>query len=134
MIDFGSRLREIRKSKGITQKQLAIAIGASERGIQNYELNERKPAFDVLCSLSKYFDVSIDYLLGNGICGKIADNPEVKPILANEIDLLLGHDALSRMNIDSTASLSDSDFCQLAASLLKDFTSKENALKIYWKL
>lgn len=64
MIDFGSRLKEIRKSKGVTQKQLAIAIGASERGIQNYELNERKPAFDSLIALADFFDVSLDYLVG----------------------------------------------------------------------
>lgn len=64
MIDFGSRLKEIRKSKGITQKQLASAIGASERGIQNYELNERKPAYDVLLALADYFEVSLDYLVG----------------------------------------------------------------------
>lgn len=64
MIDFGSRLKEIRKSKGVTQKQLAVAIGASERGIQNYELNERKPAFDVLIALADYFNVSLDYLVG----------------------------------------------------------------------
>lgn len=64
MIDFGSRLKEIRKSKGVTQKQLAVAIGASERGIQNYELNERKPAFDALIALADFFDVSLDYLVG----------------------------------------------------------------------
>lgn len=70
MLNFGSRLRELRKGKGITQKQLAIDIGASERGIQNYELNERKPAFDVLIALADYFDVSLDYLVGR------SDNPE----------------------------------------------------------
>lgn len=64
MFDFGSRLKELRKSKEITQKQLAIAIGASERGIQNYELNERKPTFDILINLAEYFDVTIDFLVG----------------------------------------------------------------------
>jgi len=64
MNDFGSRLKEIRKNQGVTQKQVAVAIGASERGIQNYELNERKPAFDVLIALADYFDVSLDYLVG----------------------------------------------------------------------
>lgn len=64
MNDFGSRLKEIRKNQGVTQKQVAVAIGASERGIQNYELNERKPAFDALIALADYFDVSLDYLVG----------------------------------------------------------------------
>ena len=64
MIDFAIQLKTIRKRKGVTQKQLAAAIGASERGIQQYELGERKPAFDVLIALADYFDVSLDYLCG----------------------------------------------------------------------
>ena len=64
MIEFAAELKAIRKNKGITQKQLAAAIGASERGIQQYELGERKPAFDVLIALADYFDVSLDYLCG----------------------------------------------------------------------
>ena len=64
MIDFATQLKAIRKNKGITQKQLAAAIGASERGIQQYELGERKPAFGVLIALADYFDVSLDYLCG----------------------------------------------------------------------
>ena len=64
MIDFATQLKAIRKNKGITQKQLAAAIGASERGIQQHELGERKPAFDVLIALADYFDVSLDYLCG----------------------------------------------------------------------
>lgn len=69
MNNFGEHLKEIRKSKGLTQKQLATGIGASERGIQQYELNERKPAFDILIALADYFDVSLDYLTGRN------DNP-----------------------------------------------------------
>ena len=64
MIDFATQLKTIRKSKGVTQKQLAQAVGASERGIQTYEIGERKPAFDQLLALADYFDVSLDYLCG----------------------------------------------------------------------
>ena len=64
MIDFATQLKTIRKSKCVTQKQLAQAVGASERGIQSYEIGERKPAFDQLLALADYFDVSLDYLCG----------------------------------------------------------------------
>lgn len=64
MNTFASRLRELRKERGLTQKQLAEQTGASERGIQNYELGVRSPAFDVLISLADFFDVSLDYLCG----------------------------------------------------------------------
>lgn len=71
MFDFGNQLKTLRKSKGITQKQLASAIGASERGIQQYELGERKPTYDMLIALADHFNVSIDYLTGR------TDNPEI---------------------------------------------------------
>ena len=64
MNDFAKRLRIIRKKKGLTQKQLAVEVGASERGIQSYEIGERNPALDQLIALADYFDVSIDYLVG----------------------------------------------------------------------
>lgn len=61
---FGERLRQLRTEKGLTQKQLAVETGTSERGIQNYEMGIRNPAFDVLIDLADYFDVSLDYLCG----------------------------------------------------------------------
>lgn len=64
MFTFGEHLKSLRLSKGITQKQLATLTGTSERGIQNYELNQRKPTYDILISLADYFDVSLDYLVG----------------------------------------------------------------------
>jgi transcriptional regulator with XRE-family HTH domain len=70
MFDFGNHLKKMRQSKNITQRQLAEFIGASERGIQNYELNVRKPNFDIIIKLCRYFDVSADYLLG------LSDEPE----------------------------------------------------------
>ena len=69
--DFGQHLKALRQSKKLTQKQLGINIGASERGIQNYELNLRKPTYEMLIALADYFNVSIDYLVGR------TDNPDV---------------------------------------------------------
>lgn len=70
MFEFGKHLKALRLSKNLTQKQLASAIGASESGIQNYELGTRKPTYDMLIALADYFDVSIDYLVGR------SDDPE----------------------------------------------------------
>lgn len=63
-MDFQTRLTNIRRSKGFTQKQVADGIGISEVGLQNYENGRRKPAFDVLIALADFYDVSIDYLVG----------------------------------------------------------------------
>ena len=64
MYVFDQRLNALRKEKGITQKQLAEAIGLTERGLQGYEIKDRKPGYDALIALADYFDVSLDYLVG----------------------------------------------------------------------
>ena len=61
---INERIIELRKSRSITQKQLAASISASERGIQNYELGLRKPTLDIAIALADFFDVSLDYLVG----------------------------------------------------------------------
>ena len=71
MFNFGTHLKNLRLSKNLTQKQLAINIEASENGIQRYELGHRKPTYDMLIVLADYFNVSIDYLVGR------TDKPEV---------------------------------------------------------
>ena len=71
MFYFGQNLKTLRLSNSLTQKQLAINVCASERGIQHYELGERKPTYGMLISLADYFNVSIDYLVGR------TDVPEI---------------------------------------------------------
>ena len=69
---FGTHLREIRKSHQLTQKQVAEAIGITERNYQRYESDEQKPAFDMLIALADYFKISLDYLAGR------SDNPALQ--------------------------------------------------------
>ena len=64
MADFPTRLVELRKSRGFTQKQFSEIIGITEVGLQNYEGRRRKPAFDVLINIADAFNVSLDYLVG----------------------------------------------------------------------
>lgn len=71
MFDFGTHLKEIRINKNLTQKQLAVLITSTERGIQRYESGERKPNFDAILALVNALDISADYLLGR------TDNPNI---------------------------------------------------------
>lgn len=64
MLSISERLKQLRLARNLTQKQLALSIDASERGIQNYELGVRAPTVEILVSLADYFDVSLDYLVG----------------------------------------------------------------------
>ena len=71
-MSFSERLVSLRRSKQITQKQLAMELGISEIAVQNYESQRRKPAFDVLIALADFFTVSHDYLVGR------SDNPDMR--------------------------------------------------------
>lgn len=61
---LASRLVECRKSKGVTQKGVALGVGISERGYQRYETQEREPTIGILIALADFFGVSLDYLVG----------------------------------------------------------------------
>lgn len=58
-----SRIRELRNEKRLKQVEMAQEIGVSQQTISRIENCPDKVPVDVLILLSKYFDVSIDYLL-----------------------------------------------------------------------
>lgn len=64
MVIFHEHLKQIRKDKKKTQKEVAIAIKLSERNYQSFEYGKVKPSFETLIALADYFDISIDYLVG----------------------------------------------------------------------
>ena len=64
MIEFPERLKELRKEKGFTQKELAELIGFSYQNLQKYEKGIAKPLNKNLIKISDIFDVSVSYLLG----------------------------------------------------------------------
>ena len=64
IFDFGYRLRELRKSKNLTQTQVAKRLNLSKTTISGYENNIKTPSLDVLVKLSILYDVSSDYILG----------------------------------------------------------------------
>jgi len=58
-------LLNLRKNKGVTQKDISDYLGISRQAYANYEAGNRAPDFQTLKKLSAYFSVSADYLLGN---------------------------------------------------------------------
>lgn len=58
------RIRELRKRKKLTQKDLGDIIGAAESTVSLYETGRRTPDLDTLSRLADFFGVSVDYLLG----------------------------------------------------------------------
>lgn len=62
--NFGNRLKELRKSIGITQAELALALKERRATLSNYENKNVYPGFNMLIKLADYFHVSVDYLTG----------------------------------------------------------------------
>lgn len=62
-MSFGSRLKELRTDKKISQKQVAFDIGTSITTISQYESDSRFPNEKMLKRLCKYYQISSDYLL-----------------------------------------------------------------------
>lgn len=62
---LGTRIKELRKKNNVTQKQLADLLQVSQQTVGSWEVNRAEPNTDILKQLSRTFDVSIDYLLGN---------------------------------------------------------------------
>ena len=67
---FGSRLRELRKSRNMSQTELADALGTSQSTIADYERGKVFPTVPVIIRIAKFLNVSADYLLG------LTDNPQ----------------------------------------------------------
>ena len=63
-IKIGERLKELRKSKGWTQVQVAAKMGLTDSVISFYERQERAPSPEVLIKFAELYGVSTDYLLG----------------------------------------------------------------------
>lgn len=64
MVEFGVRLKALRKEKRLTQKQLASMIGVQHSVISFYEVGDRIPSVEIIIKLAAVLHVSSDYLLG----------------------------------------------------------------------
>ncbi|MCD7864320.1 MAG: helix-turn-helix transcriptional regulator [Lachnospiraceae bacterium] len=58
------RLKDLRCNRGLTQERLADEIGTSQQTISRIEGKGDMIPVDLLVRLSKYYNVSVDYLLG----------------------------------------------------------------------
>ena len=61
---MNNRIRELRKKRNITMKQLGEVIDLAESTISQYETGKRQPDNETLLKLSEFFDVTVGYLLG----------------------------------------------------------------------
>ena len=61
---FSDRIKKLRKSFGLSQKDAAIKLGVSQAQLSHYENGIRECSLDFVVTLAKFYGVSCDYLLG----------------------------------------------------------------------
>ena len=61
---FSQQLKQFRLAQGISQYDLANALGIARTSLKNWELAVYTPPIEVLADIALYFHVSTDYLLG----------------------------------------------------------------------
>ena len=64
-MDFGQKLLELRKQKGLNREELAKSIGTSGAIIGKYERNERTPSVEIARNIANALAVSLDFMVGN---------------------------------------------------------------------
>lgn len=88
-MEFNEKLQELRKSRGLTQEELAEALFVSRTAISKWESGRGYPSIDSLKEISKYFSVSIDELLTGEKLISIAEK-ENKSNIQKMCNLLTG--------------------------------------------
>lgn len=61
---LNEQIAALRKKKGITQEQLAVALGVTNQSVSKWELGQCCPDIELLPDIARYFGVSIDELMG----------------------------------------------------------------------
>lgn len=62
--DFGMRLRQLRKDRGMSRAALAKKLGVSKETVYRYENNIQNPSLDRTRQLAIILKTSVDYLVG----------------------------------------------------------------------
>lgn len=88
-MEFSEKLQELRKSRGLTQEELAEALYVSRTAISKWESGRGYPSIESLKEISKFFSVTIDDLLSGEKLLSIAEK-ENKSNIQRMCDLLFG--------------------------------------------
>lgn len=114
-MNFGKKINELRKSKNVTQDELAAELGVTAAAVSKWENGYTLPDILMLCALADYFQVTTDELLGRNPNVKYAVIAVSSPELGESIRSLAKNygfvtkqiftsyaDALDAVNADST--------------------------------
>ena len=94
-MEFNEKLQELRKSRSMTQEELAEALFVSRTAISKWESGRGYPSIDSLKEISRYFSVTIDELICSDEMIALAENDKKEfvfkyvSLICNALDILL---------------------------------------------
>lgn len=88
-MEFNEKLQQLRKSKGLTQEELAKALFVSRTAVSKWESGRGYPSIDSLKELSRFFSVKIDDLICSEEIMSAAEN-EKKEFIGKYLSFLCG--------------------------------------------
>lgn len=62
---LNKRIKALRESANLTQAQLAVILKVSQSAIGNWESGHRTPDAEMLLKIARFFNITVDYLMGN---------------------------------------------------------------------
>jgi len=94
-------LRTLRHEANISQKQLADRIGVSQQSINKYENHNIEPDIATLIRIANYFQISVDYLIGNTSIRRKAEVVEEYALNHDESEVIKAYRKLSQKQKES---------------------------------
>ncbi len=94
-MEFNEKLQELRKSRSLTQEELAEALFVSRTAISKWESARGYPSIDSLKEISRFFSVTIDDLICSEEMISVAENEKKEfadkslSLICNALDILL---------------------------------------------
>lgn len=82
LVNFGERIKELRKERGITSCEMATRLGISRNTLTNWERGDKEPhAVEILEEMAKIFEVPLRYLLIEEEKRDITQNPIIRDLM-----------------------------------------------------
>lgn len=136
---IGQRIKGLRKSKGLTQTQLAQEIGVTDKAVSKWEVNDGNPDISLLPILARIFACSIDYLLtGSQSNEKVQVISRLEHCAKNDDPSLLGNLTYSMASLKDENNISLFDYVLKYKSInvfkaMIDSCKTQNAYKSFLK-
>ncbi len=129
METIGDRLRRLRRSKEVSQKELSQQINCHQTLISKYERNMERPTMDNVMTLARFYGVSTDYLLHGDVVGPDTNVPSDTSgrLASDDAD---GSVTVPPSNISANTAASTTAWPDLAHTLAKALQMHEETARI----